>query len=98
MLAGLFARIPRHTFPQGCAILLCAGLTLDCIPVSLRKSILIADFNGIPWQGSLADAVAVVLPTLGEIFGRRACVLLLLLLPLLLPLLLLLLESSAFCC
>jgi hypothetical protein len=32
-------------------------------------SILIADFKGASWQNSLVDAVTVVLPTLGEIFG-----------------------------
>ena len=72
MLAGLFTRIPRHTFPRGCAILVCAGLALDCILVSFRMSILIADFKGASWQNSLVDAVTVVLPTLGEVFGSVA--------------------------
>jgi len=71
MLAGLFTRIPRHTFPRGGAILVCAGLALDCILVSFRMSILIADFKGASWQNSLVDAVTVVLPTLGEVFGDR---------------------------
>jgi hypothetical protein len=53
MLAGLFTRIPRHTFPRGGAILVCAGLALDCILVSFRMSILIADFKGASWQNSL---------------------------------------------
>ena len=35
-------------------------------------SILSADFNGVPWQGSLVDAVAVVLPMLGEVSRRVA--------------------------
>ena len=34
MLAGLFACIPRFTFPRGCAILVCGGLALRRLPPS----------------------------------------------------------------